>query len=268
MKITAIMPSRNRPLGMLGVISAYQALSTGNHDITYVVILDKDDTDSINQTDLFDKVNVMIGERDRTVNARFNEACKKFPGDVYIQLCDDAYPLAFHWDAMVYALKDIPAYSWQEKNDPTNATYIAMSHKWYSAIGRFYPEYFPYWFADTWIAEVFALAFAKPIGVVNQLQVGGKRGKTHSMRDVKFWFDFFAATRVERVKEAELLARAYGFTLNMKDRQDQIKQMLEGDLYQQTQVERYEAMFGSKEPPSALYVACKEIAENHIKVAA
>ena len=263
MKITVILPSRSRPAGMIGVISAYQALSTGNNDITYVLILDEDDQ-VIHHTDILDdSVKVIFGQRNRTVNARFNEAVEKYPAECYIQACDDAFPLSFHWDAMVaHAIKLIPAFSWQEKNDPQNATYICLSDKWIQETGRFYPEYFPFWFADTWIAEVHLLAFGKPIPVINQLQVGGKRGKTQGMRDLRFWFEFFTRTRVERLDEAKQLAAAYG--TDMGDRAKEMKLLEDADRHQLTQIDRYEGQFQTEGEPSALYARCKKEAEQWI----
>ena len=199
-----------------------------------------------------------IGARDKTVNARFNEAIAACPASMYIQACDDAYPLAFQWDRLIAGAAQMPAFSWQECNDPSNATYLVLSDKWVQAVGRFYPEYFPFWFADTWLAEVYALAFAKPIGVVNQLQMGGKRGSTQGMRELAFWFEFFAATRGERVREATQIAKAYGFSLNMAERQEQLRAMEAGDKYQLGRVSMYEQAFKANlGVPSPVYEAAK-----------
>lgn len=282
MKITVGLPSRNRPAGLLSVLTAFNALATGAHDIAYAVILDDDDYVTLEQSEhwlksgmLPNSVHFLPGARTRTVNARFNDAIAKFPADVYMQACDDAFPLAFHWDKLVAgAIEQIPAFSWQECNDPANATYLVISERWREAVGRFYPEYFPFWFADTWIAEVFNLAFAKPIAVVNQLQFGGKRGQTQGMRELRFWFDFFAATRVERIAEAERLAKAFGFSLNARrDRAEALQRMEQGDDYQRTRVPDYEAAFRANlGEPSEAYKAAKVRAEcwmaEHEKVAA
>ena len=194
-----------------------------------------------------------------TVNARFNKAMAAHPADIYMQACDDSFPLAFHWDRLMVGAQQIPAYSWQECNDPSNATYLVISETWRAAVGRFYPEYFPFWFADTWIAEVYTLAFAKPIGVVNQLQMGGKRGRTQGMRELRFWFEFFAATRIERMAEAVAVARAHGFSVNPeRDRAEQLAQMRAGDAYQLTRCAAYEASFSANlGEPSTVYKAAK-----------
>lgn len=271
MKITVGLPSRNRPAGLLAVLTAFNALATGTHEITYAVILDDDDYVTLEQFAHWEKsgmlptgVRLFVAPRERTVNARFNDAVKACPAEVYSQACDDAFPLAFHWDKLIAgAAGMLPAFNWQECNDPTNATYPVLTDKWVQAVGRFYPEYFPFWFADTWIAEVFNLAFAKPIAVVNQLQMGGKRGQTQGMRDLAFWFEFFAATRVERIAEAHRVARAYGFSFDAeRDRKNQLAQMRAWDDFQRGRVPAYEAAFKANlGEPSAGYKAAKFHAE-------
>lgn len=266
MKITVGLPSRNRPAGLLSTLTALDALATGSNQITYAVIIDDDDYVTLEQVDHWKMsgmlpagVVVRAGPRVLTVNARFNQVIEAHPADVYMQACDDAFPLAFQWDKLMAGAKDIPAYSWQECNDPSNATYLVISDRWKQAVGRFYPEYFPFWFADTWVAEVFTLAFAKPIGVVNQLQMGGKRGKTQGMRDLAFWFEFFAETRVERIAEAVKIAAAHGFTVNPEtDRAEQLAAMRAGDVYQLSRCATYEAAFSANlGEPSTVYKAAK-----------
>ena len=265
MKITIGLPSRNRPAGLLSTLTAFNALATGAHEITYALIVDDDDYVTLEQLEHWEKSGMLpqgvrrfAGPRDKTVNARFNNAIAACPADVYSQACDDSFPLAFHWDrVLVAAIEQVPAFNWQECNDPANATYPVLGKRWLEAVGRFYPEYFPFWFADTWIKEVFTLAFNSAIPVLPSLQMGGKRGATQGMRDLRFWFDFFAYTRGERIAEAEGIAKAYGFRLNAKkERAEAIGRMEQGDDYQRMSVARYEASFGANRgEPSAVYKA-------------
>ena len=282
MKITIGLPSRNRPAGLLSVLTAFNALATGAHEITYALIVDDDDYTTLEQLEHWEKsgmlpvgVRKFAGPRDKTVNARFNNAIASCPADVYSQACDDTFPLCFHWDKMLAgAIEKVPCFNWQECNDPANATYPVMGTRWLEAVGRFYPEYFPFWFADTWIAEVFNLAFAKPIPVINQLQMGGKRGATQGMRDLAFWFEFFTATRVERIAEAGRVAKAFGFSLNAeRDRAEILERFAQGDAFQRSRVPLYEASFKANlGEPSQVYKAAKFRAEcwmaEHEQVAA
>lgn len=241
MKITVPLFSRNRPASMLAVLTSLDALSTGHHEITYPLIVDEDDAETLRHLNhwltagLLPKGAVpMIGQRDRVLNARMNAIAAQFPADAYFFAPDDGYPLAQHWDTIFAAAhqQGLPAWAWQEKNDPQNVTFICVSEKWRATLGRAFPEYFPYWFADTWIAEVHLLCFAKPIAVINQLGMGGKRGTTQGMRDLRFWFEFFAHTRKERLEEAKKLGRAYGFTVHESERAHFIAQLEQIDAVQ------------------------------------
>lgn len=269
MKISVILPSRNRPAGLLSVLKAFDAMASGQNDVKYIALLDDDDYVTLEQVAHWEKsgmlpegVNVMVEGRTRLVNARFNTAVATYPADIYSQACDDSYPLCQHWDTLFAGARDLPAFGWKESNDPGNCTYPVVSERWRAAVGRFYPEYFPFWFADTWIGEVFNLAFAKPIPIINQLALGGKRGHTQGMRDLAFWFKFYAETRVERIAEAEQLARAYGFSLNCRmERVEQLAALEQGDAYQMGRVPIYEAAFKANVgEPNERYLRAKAVA--------
>lgn len=257
MKITVAIPSRARPAGLLASITALDALATGHHEITYAVVVDDDDYVTLEQIEHWEKSGMLpdgfqqvTGTRRMTVNARVNDAIARCPADWYLQSCDDIFPLTQHWDALMYGARSLPAYCWQEVNDPKNCTVLAISEKWRATVGRFYPEYFPFWFADTWLAEVFNLAFGKPIAVINQLQMGGKRGQTQGMRELEFWFRFFAVTRIERIREAQAIAKAWGMDVDcLRDRQHQILDMEAGDEYQLGRVEVYQRSLGANAGP-------------------
>lgn len=275
MKITLALPSRGRPAGLLSVLTSMDALATGNHDITYAVIVDDDDYMTLEQLEHWNKSGflpertlIFQGARTATVNARVNNAIGVCPADIYSQIVDDGFPMSQHWDAIFYGAKDIPAFCWQEMNDPTNSTFLIISERWRDATGRFYPDCFPFWFADTWIAEVYNLAFGMPISIIQQLRMGGKRGTTLGMRDVAFWFKFFAFTRQERIQEAQKVAAAYGEYVDVrKDRASELDTMERGDAYQLTQVPRYEAVFKADlGEPSDIYKVCKAKAEERMNL--
>ena len=267
MKITVPIASRGRPAGLLSVLTTLDALATGNNQITYAVIADTDDLITSacladwEERDMLPRGTVVyFGSRVKTLNARVNEAIAKHPADAYSSAVDDLFPLTQHWDAIYAAAKELPAYCWQERNDPHNATLLVISEKWRQAVGRYYTEYFPFWFADTWIAEVYKLAFGDPIAVINQLCQGGKRGTTQGMRDLAFWFRFFAHTRAERIEEAQRIATAYGVKVDVRsDRRAEIALMEKADAHQLTQVPRYEAVFRANAgQPSEVYLKAKQ----------
>lgn len=271
MKITVPMPSLNRPAGLLSVLTALDALASGKHEITYVPLIDADDELTRLQVDdwmvqgmLPHNTHIRCAPRAGTISARVNAAMREFPADTYCPLPDDGHPMTQHWDEYFAGLhaQAVPAFAWVEKNDPGNPTFIALSHRWVEAIGGF-SEYFPFWFADTWIAEVHALAFAKGIGIIQQLQMGGKRGVTQGMRDLGFWFEFFDRTRTERIAQAERLAKAHGFTVDVrKERAEILASLEESSRNQLARVPIYEKSFHADQgEPSAQYLEVKRIAE-------
>lgn len=267
MKITVPLFSRNRPASMLAVLTSMDALATGQNEICYPLIIDDDDTRTVVAVEAWDlpkNTYPLIGKRDRVLNARMNDTAEQFPADAYFFCPDDGFPLEQHWDRIFMAahVQGLCAWCWQEKNDPGNPTFICVSHKWIEALGRVFPEYFPYWFADTWVAEVHLLCFGRPIPIVNQLGMGGKRGTTQGMRDLGFWFRFFAHTRGERIEEAKKLARAHGFTMHVHERAHFIEQLEANDLLQLKAVAHYETMFNANAaPPSQTYIEAKARAE-------
>jgi len=260
MKIDVIVPSRGHPLRLMSVLTCFDALSSGEHEITYRVVCDMDDTPTYKVSDAL-PFRVAIHSGMGPLSARMNEAAME-ASDIVTGAADDTFPLAQHWDAILAIGVDEghPAFSWQEVNDPTNTTMLVFSRRWLNAVGRMLPEYFPFWFGDTWVAEVYEMAFLKPLPIVQNLPWGGKRGKTKGMRDLKFWFDFFAATRVERVAEARSVCFAYDRPFEPLP--EMLADMKRRDAEQLSRVPQFEEWFGADQgEPSENYVAMKMRAE-------
>jgi hypothetical protein len=93
--------------------------------------------------------------------------------------------------------------------------------------------------------------------------MGGKRGKTQGMRDLPFWFDFFARTRVERIREAEKVAREWGYTVDvLRDRREQLEFLEQCDRNQLIRIKDYERIFNAdRGEPSEVYKQVKAKAE-------
>jgi hypothetical protein len=270
-RITIGLPSRNRPAGLLSVLTALDKLATGLHDVTYGVLMDDDDYVTLEQFEHWKKAGMLpenvrefVGARDRTLNARMNDVYRAMPAELYSQVADDQFPLSLHWDAMFHNCRKLPVFAWVEATDPQNMTFPVVSHQWFQATGRYTVEHFPFWFADTWLAEVYALAFGMPVTAINQLLMGhGRRGATQGMRDLRFWFEFFAATRTERIDEAQRVVDAFGLKVSVLDRTQELAAMREGDAEQLRNVPRYEQNFSANlGEPSPMYRKAKADAEN------
>ena len=275
MNISVIIPSRGRSQSLRAVLIALDALSSGKHKIGYTVLADKDDTETAwcveDIRDLLEgpqgsptgNTLTVIVDDNRLINVRENEIAAIARADAYMPWADDLFPMAQRWDEMiVHAIEqmNVPAFSWQEANDPNNHTAIVISKVWYEATGRLFPEYFPFWFADTWMKEVFQFAFGAQMPIFGDLAFGGKRGRTQNMHDLAFWFGVFAESRDERVEDARKICAAMG--LSMPDPTEAIALFEKADMMQLRYVSKYELEFGAgTKPKTEAYLQAKAKAE-------
>lgn len=272
MKIAVIIPTRNKPDMLLAVITAYSHLASGNHNVEYFVRIDTDEYDWYVPvvTSIIDRGgHVQLADAPlvpamKVLDLVEWDAFKKFDPDAYVLVADDVFPLAQHWDdiiASVIESSKIDAFCWQESGDPHNTSYLIMSKKYVKALPAYLPTWFPFWFVDTWHAEVHLMAFNKPLPIITNLPIGGKRGKTYGMRDLKFWFNFFSSTRPDRIKEAKTLAANFG--LEFTYHPDMIEYFKRRDAAQLAKSAEYEEKFAGEANPR--YDEAKTRAEEHIK---
>ena len=263
MKLDVLIPSRGRAQSLQAVLVSMDALSTGEHDVRYVVLCDEDDpagTSTVASRIQGINLKVIQGPR-RLVNAWENEIIAASDADAFMPWADDLYCLSPGWDQIIKrVLEKVPAFSWQEIQDPQNHTAIVLDAKWVRTVGKFFPEHFPFWFSDTWLKEVFGFAYGANMPIVEALQFSHNRTPTLNMRDLEFWFRVFAATRGERISEAQRIVLAYD--LKWKDPAPLLALFEQGDAMQLDRVPQYERAFGAnKGEPSAAYLEAKAKAE-------
>lgn len=269
MKLDVLIPSRGRAQSLQAVIVGMDALTSGEHDVRYVVLCDSDDPVTAAVVSGIDgiKIDVAMGPR-RLINAWENEIIAASDADAFMPWADDLFCLAPAWDEIVRrVLEKVPAFSWQEIQDQKNHTAIVAEAKWVKAAGKFFPEHFPFWFADTWLKEVFGFVYGMNMPIIEALQFSHKRTPTLNMRDLDFWFRVFAQTRGERIAEAERIVSAYG--LQWKEPSALLALFERGDAMQLERVPQYERAFGADQgEPSATYMIAKAKAERLLSVEA
>ena len=164
-----------------------------------------------------------------------------------------------------FALGKVPAFSWHEIQDPENHTTICLSRAWVQASGHFFAEHFPFWFADTWLKEVYGFVYGSDMPIIEQMKVSHKRAPTQNMHDLEFWFRVFAQTRGERIEEAKRIAKAIGAPWH--DRPALVALFEQGDALQIERVPQYEAFYkAGSSAPSAAYLEAKAKAEKLFNV--
>jgi hypothetical protein len=267
MKIAVVIPTRERPQLLSAVLMAFDQLASGAHEISYTVRCDYD-VPRVEQA-LLDLVKVLpLGIVSHppplTVGHKVNEAVAAAPkSDIYVQLCDDQFPLTQNWDwEIVGASLKHQLFFWNDHIVPGAYSYPVMTRKYLNAVGgKMWPEHFPFWFADQWVDEVYELAMGKRAPIIDGLKLGGRRGKTVSARDFPFWFKFYQFLRPERIEEATKVQRAYG--LPEKISEGVLKRLdLRAEFYAKDEVhESCDQVAKDLRPPSESYLACKRNAE-------
>jgi hypothetical protein len=213
MRISVLIPSRGRPLGLALAIVALDQMASGENDIRYVIGCDADDEATITVSlDLWKcglPIVHHIAGRQPSLGGLVNRLALKCPADVYCSLGDDVRVQTAGWDAVIAkAWQADPAgvWWWCSQND---ATYAIVSEKWRAAAGHIFTDHFPFWYDDLWLIEL-------------QRYVTGKRGDrldiwlqdrargTHRMRDLAIWDKFFWSRREERRADARTIAERLG----------------------------------------------------------
>lgn len=218
MKISVIIPSRGRAFRLWVAIGALQELASGKHQITYVIGCDEDDTETQNVCSLMRETDgetaYGVFKRMGSLGEMDNILARQVPADVYCVLGDDLQITTRDWD-------DIIAKAWEQKPDGVwwwsskgeiSALAPIISHKWFEAAGRLFTDYFPFWWDDLWLLEVWLLAAEAP-PIFIDAYMRDRSIKTHRMRDLKFWSDFYQSRKPERVADAKRIAAALGWKL-------------------------------------------------------
>ena len=211
MDLHVIIPSLGNPCGLIATLQGLISLESDKQSILYSVVADAGDVDTIHATEMVAKkrmegsasaVECAVKDLDMNLNRFINNLSDEEDGELTMVLCDDVLPLTTHWDWSASLIKS-PLFGWKELNNPNSFTYPCIQKIWRELTGYVLCDRFPFWFADSWHAEVFQMAMDVPVPIIDGLVLGGRRGVTRGFRDLPFWLDYWIATRKERIAEAK-----------------------------------------------------------------
>lgn len=264
MKITVMIPSRRRPYHLEVVLMALHESASRMHEITYVVGADSDDPATISQAHLLAMkvpgVQVFCTNRMGSLGNMVNKMAARYPADVYCSLCDDIEPLTPGWDHILFlhwATRQDGVWWWRtDRARP--ATYAIVSHKWLQASGRIFTDYFPFWWDDIWLLQTWNLA-SRELPLQAEIWLKDRSFATHRMRDLKFWAEFYASRKPERIAEANRICKALGWPhepLSLNQRGIlQIGDVKPGFMDETDKIERAQGELGA--PPTPEYLAAR-----------
>lgn len=259
MKITVCIPSRNRPVMLSGAIGSLHARASGKHEITYVIGCDDDDPNTIAVVDLIKArglpVQAHCAPRSSSLGGMVNVMCAAYPADVYCSLCDDVKAGTFDWDEAIHT-------AWLKRRDGVwwwrtkESRYAIVSAKWYTAAGRIFTNYFPFWWDDVWLMQVWRYATGKSDLWVDAW-LEDRAPATQRMRDLEFWTDFYWSRADERRAEADRIRRALGRpAFRLKPHHE-----LQANPDYTARIGAIQAKQGERAPPTPEYLAAKARAE-------
>ena len=188
---------------------------SGEHEVRYAVAVDEDDKPTIGTlVNLQAKIPIgyRVGHRPISMDALHNQLALDIPGQVYVCFIDDALCLTKGWDAEIaelYAHNPKGLWWWRSKGEDLTLMPIT-SEAWRKQAGRIFPEHFPFWWGDTWLAEVYMLAAEKPLAFAPVHFLDCPK-KTHNMRELRFWHSFYLWLQPLRIIEAKEMALKMGF---------------------------------------------------------
>ncbi len=212
MKIIVPISTRDRPMRLAGVLHSLTTLASGRTEIDYVVGMDEYDWPTVDISDDLAAAygcEIVVRKRPATLGQAWNELVADRAWDACAVIADKHLCLTQNWDLLieeVIGARDTHACRWHLLPKPEE-TLLIVSRKFYEGLGRqLFPEWFPFWFSERWVWEVHQFALGTGIPMVTNMPMSEPIGATQGLRDLEFWFDFFARTRRVRLASAHKLA--------------------------------------------------------------
>jgi len=281
--VTILTPTRNRPDRLRRMARSLGATVERKDRVVHRIYVDDDDTSSLalrRSGEIEDlagyRVAWVVGPRPRVLSDAWNALWREIdPASLLIGICDDLEFLTPGWDEILRrhltSFADGIAVGYIPDPSIPNALVIPCgTGPTFAAMGYFTAPYFPYWFSDAWLDEI-ALMIERRITL--PIAIHHEKGKTHGMRNLPFWWEFYHRTRIERQEVAEKLRRLIhpiGSVGYERSRRIEATMVVNAEREFQARdiaaLERTEAaLSGETGPPSAAYRAIEAEAIRHLE---
>lgn len=272
MKIAAVMATRGNPPRAAAVIECASSLASGKHQIDWIVGLDVDDRET---SDFFyknyQKVRLSYGEAPIGVGGVWNRGAALSDADIIAPFPDDSFPGLPDWDLTICEALPDPTrpgvIAWNDTANPGQCTLPVITRRWYELAGL-YDDRFPFWFYDTCVAELWSFVTGRFVQIPKALLLAAKKGKTKSMRELAFWWGFYAHTRTERLAKAEQIRAELGLDIPP----DLLRNVIETWEHRDARAAQHfdameRAMSAAEGEPPQRYVIAKANAEQVLRAA-
>lgn len=285
MKIAFMVVTRGNPKKAAAVIEVAQSLASGKHEIKYIVGCDNDDpqTHSYFYQNMPD-VELSIGERPIGLGAVWNRLCElarvdrgrffSVNADIYCPFPDDVFISLPDWDDYIVRSMEkidhpkLRVLAWNDLCNPGQCTLPIVSRAWLDMTGKLYDDRFPFWFYDTAVDELYSFITGYRIPIPKLLTFVSKKGLTQSLRELHFWWDFYAATRKERLQRADHIREELGITLPPDRTAKWLEAWEKRDALGRNSAAEIESELSAegRKPPSAQYLKARDMAAEYLNI--
>lgn len=259
MKFAFMVVTRGNPKRAAAVIECARSLSSGQHEIDVIVGYDNDDIKTNQYFHRnYDDVKISIANRPLGVGAVWNRCAALVDADYYCPFPDDTFIGLPDWDDYI-AQVGVDVLAWNDIANPGQCTLPIISRNWLKLAGNLYDDRFPFWFYDTCVDELFSFVTGTLVPRPKELLLVSKKGLTRSLRDLPFWWDFYVATRGERLAKAAEIRAKVGLDVSDATIQEAIDVWNRRDEVGRASAADIEALmsFDRRSQPSPQYLRAK-----------
>lgn len=267
------MVTRGNPQKALAAIEIAKSLSSDLHELNFIVCCDVDDDLTQKKANeyciLRENCMVSIAPAPFALGELWNRGAKLIPdADIFCPIVDDSFIAVPDWDELIAKhMERQPRHAkllgWNDRANPGLMTLPIVGAEWYKTAGL-YPGWFPYWFYDTWVAEVYSFVTGELPVLPPELLLVAKKGVTQRMRELGFWWDFYSRLRPERLAEAERLRNHYNISMAPMNLDNAVRYWDTRDQSFKPRIAQMEADMSGLQMPSERYRIAKAAAEAKI----
>jgi hypothetical protein len=268
-KIGVILATRGKPRQALGVIEAMRLMASGQNEVQFRIACDFDDLEDTIGFFMRDNpapyVSVFPWHRPAGVGACWNRIVPTAPDDLLLTMTDDALIATPNWDQIMvdtfashpWAHPELAIACLNDTANPGQATLFAFRPSWFRHCGLF-DERFAFWFSDSAIAETYSFLTGEMIPMLNVTAVLKPGVFNPRLREMRLWWQLYAATRIERMQIAAKVRADLGL-LEPANLYGLVSEWLARDLRGLPQSEAIAAALPPREPDDA-YLAARKTA--------
>tara|TARA_R110000822_G_scaffold170213_1_gene310123 strand:- start:15422 stop:16249 length:828 start_codon:yes stop_codon:yes gene_type:complete len=274
-KIGLIIGTRGNPHRAAAVVETARALAGGRHEVGFTVSCDDDDAATVQHFTGYPGVDLSVGPRPAGVAEVWNRCIPVLDADIVIALADDGFIATPLWDEVIALIategrfpRELLAFALHDTANAGQPTVLGGSREWIKRIGgKLIDDRFPFWFADTAYAETWSFVTGEYLPIL-PITIASRGGRYNPrLRDMGFWWDFYVATRSERLLLAEQIRRDLGLSLPA----GRLRAILDGwearDRLGRPGAIEIAAALPKREPDDA-YLAAYAAARTHMGIAA